>query len=43
MQEVHDLLDGWAGTIPTYVPIIYVLLHRLGVIAGNQLIVFNDS
>jgi hypothetical protein len=22
---------------------IHVLLHRLGVIAGNQLIVFNDS
>ena len=34
--QIHNLLNGQAGTIPTYVPIIYVLLHRLGVIAGNH-------
>ena len=30
------LFDGWAGTIPTYVGIIHVLLHRLVWGVGNQ-------
>jgi len=37
---MYNLLDGQAGTISTDVSIICVLLHRLGVIAGNH---FNEA
>ena len=36
LDAFNKYKDGQAGTIPTYVPIIYMLLHRLGVISGNH-------
>ncbi len=36
LDAFNKYKGGQAEAIPTYVPIIYVLLHRLGVISRNH-------